>query len=158
MDPNTINTVGLSLDIAGVVLLFFFGVPSRAGLDGVLTWGHGMGKDYKRARALSRLGFLLLIFGFLLQIASNHVGVCALIILPAIPRPQLSNWGLPATEPPQMDDDRTMAARPAVARIFALRRTFLVRSLVHAFPSYCAMNTRFDAANYRTISVWPSSR
>lgn len=75
--PQAINSFGLLLDILGVVLLFFFGVPSRAGLDGVLTLNRGSGKDYKWARALSRCGLLLLIAGFLLQIASNHVGARA---------------------------------------------------------------------------------
>ena len=72
--PDVLNSCGLALDILGVVLLFFFGIPSRAGLDGVLTLDRGRGKDYKRAVFWSRVGLGLLITGFLLQIASNHVG------------------------------------------------------------------------------------
>lgn len=73
MDRDVPNSIGLVLDIAGVGLLFLFGIPSRAALDGVVTLGRGSGKDYKRARVLSRLGLLLLIVGFALQIASNHL-------------------------------------------------------------------------------------
>ena len=73
MDCDVLSSIGLALDIAGVVLLFFYGIPSRAALDGVLTLGRGGGKDYKRARIFSGLGLLLLIVGFALQIASNHL-------------------------------------------------------------------------------------
>ena len=79
MDRDVVSSIGLSLDIAGVVLLFFFGIPSRAALDGVLTWGRGGGRDYKGARIFSGLALVLLIVGFALQIASNH--------LPAAPHP-----------------------------------------------------------------------
>lgn len=77
LSPATLNSLGLSLDILGVVLLFFFGLPSEAGLEGVVTWRHGLSKDYKRARVLSRLGLVLLVSGFGLQIASNHAGAFA---------------------------------------------------------------------------------
>ena len=73
IDRDVLNSIGLALDIAGVVLLFFYGIPSSAALDGVMTWGRGSGKDYKRARILSSLGLLLLVVGFALQIASNHL-------------------------------------------------------------------------------------
>ena len=67
MDPT-----GLLLDILGVVLLFFNGIPSRAGLDGMLSWGRGTGANFKRAQKLSRLRLLLLVAGFGLQILSNY--------------------------------------------------------------------------------------
>ena len=73
MDRDVLSSLGLLLDIAEVALLFFFGITSRATLDGVFTCGRGGGKDYKRARTLSSLGLLLLIGGFALQIASNHL-------------------------------------------------------------------------------------
>lgn len=56
LPPEAINSLGLSLDILGTILLFFFGVPSDASLDGVLTAGRGRGKDYKRAVFWSRVG------------------------------------------------------------------------------------------------------
>ena len=71
MDRDVLSSLGLLLDIAGIVLLLFFGIPSRAALDAVFTWGRGSGKDYNRARALSSLGLLLLIAGFGLQSPTN---------------------------------------------------------------------------------------
>ena len=80
MDRAVLNSIGLVRDMAGVGPLFFFGIPSRAALDGVFAWGRGGGKDYKRARVLSRVGLLLLSVGFALPIASNHPAA-------ALPRP-----------------------------------------------------------------------
>ncbi len=71
-----VSTVGLILDIAGVVLIYRFGLPIRANASGgtFIAWG---GKDaegereYRLARILSPLGLLLLIIGFALQAISN---------------------------------------------------------------------------------------
>ena len=93
-----INSVGLLLDIAGVVLLFFFGLPSRIKHPDdlqLMGWGtHVQGLHGASVRAkwdwhqrMSRLGLLFLIVGFALQIASNHAGLRTPIILPAIPCP-----------------------------------------------------------------------
>ena len=83
LSPDAINSLGLSLDIAGVVLLFFFGLPPdiHGGGGMVISWLAGENqasnaKRYRRARALSRLG-LVLVAGFGLQIASNHAGAHA---------------------------------------------------------------------------------
>lgn len=89
LSPAAISSLGLSLDIAGVVLLFFFGLPADVRKDGglVLMWG-GDPEDarrYRRARVLSCLGLALLVVGFGLQIAGNHVGDRAPASLPAVP-------------------------------------------------------------------------
>ena len=71
-----INSIGLALDIVGVVLLFMFGLPSKVREGGV---GYLVleGSDEKEDRQFKRyqfsawcgLGFLVLGFG--LQIVSN---------------------------------------------------------------------------------------
>lgn len=77
LTPDVINSCGLALDILGVVLLFFFGLPAdvHAGGGTAILWGGGPenAKRYRRARALSRLGLLLLVAGFGLQIAGNYL-------------------------------------------------------------------------------------
>ena len=91
LSPDAINSLGLSLDIAGVVLLFFFGLPPDIHEGGgmVISWPAGENqasnaKRYRRARALSRLGLALLVAGFGLQIASNHAGAHAPFRPPAL--------------------------------------------------------------------------
>ena len=66
-------SIGLALDIAGVVLLFFYGVPSKTGLAPFFVGNEDSLKEFGRARSRSRLGLLLLIVGFLLQIVSNWI-------------------------------------------------------------------------------------
>ncbi|MYN65759.1 MAG: hypothetical protein F4X11_12120 [Acidobacteria bacterium] len=97
MDPDVINSIGLALDIAGVVLLFRFGLPSDVVHpdrgDRLLLGGptpeerQHRETRWNRHRFWSRLGLGLLVVGFALQAVSNHVGVPAAIILPAIPCP-----------------------------------------------------------------------
>ena len=91
LSPEAINSLGLSLDILGVGLLFFFGIPSEAGLDGVLTWTRGSSRDYRRARVFSRLGLALLVAGFGLQIASDHLGNRVPAAHPAVPCAEIEN-------------------------------------------------------------------
>ncbi len=83
-NPDIISSVGLALDIVGVVLVYFFGIPSGAALDGVLTWRRRTGSAYRHSVWLSRLGLGLLIAAFGLQIASNHVGLWVPMIPPAL--------------------------------------------------------------------------
>ena len=59
--PNIVNSIGLTFDIVGVVLLFSGGPP----------WG-----SLDRVGRRSGIGLGLLVFGFFLQIVSNHL--CAL--------------------------------------------------------------------------------
>jgi hypothetical protein len=71
-----LNSIGLTFDIVGVVLLFAFGLPeeiSRTGSSRLLI-SQGDEKEMSRAKLYDRLGLLgliLLIAGFALQLASN---------------------------------------------------------------------------------------
>ena len=69
-----VNSLGLALDIAGVILLFFFGLPSKASDAAIPKWSYGQGESYRRVRCLSNLGLGLLVVGFALQIVSNWLG------------------------------------------------------------------------------------
>ena len=75
---DIVNSIGLSLDILGVVLLFFFGLPARVRETGGTTirWGGGKSdeeawKEYRRYRCFGRTGLALLVCGFTLQLLSN---------------------------------------------------------------------------------------
>lgn len=89
LSPAALSSLGLLLDIAGVVLLFFFGLPADVHQGGgtAVLWGGGPenAKRYRRARALSRLGLALLVAGFGLQIAGNYLDTRAPAALPAPP-------------------------------------------------------------------------
>lgn len=75
--PN-LNTLGLGLDIAGVLLLFFFGLPPKVNRGGV---GYLVLEDAtpsekskaKRNELISWLALFFLVVGFGLQIASNYL-------------------------------------------------------------------------------------
>lgn len=69
-----VSTAGLGLDIVGVILLFFHGLPHDAAYGTTLEWGDRRERDdWKRALAWSRLGLVLLVAGFFLQAVSNHL-------------------------------------------------------------------------------------
>ena len=95
LTPDVINSCGLALDILGVVLLFFFGLPAdvREGGGTVLLWGEDPegARRYRRARALSRLGLALLVAGFGLQIAGNYLDTRAPAALPASSCPEAAS-------------------------------------------------------------------
>ncbi len=69
------NTVGLILDIFGVVLLFRFGLPPDVSRDG--TVGFALGTDEREARRAKRYARIswtalgLIVTGFLLQIVAT---------------------------------------------------------------------------------------
>ena len=73
-----VNSLGLTADIAGAVLLWRFGLPeeiSRSGsrflaIEGTDLAEKATGAHYDR---YSRLGMALLIGGFALQLASNFL-------------------------------------------------------------------------------------
>ncbi len=77
---SCVNTVGLGLDILGVVLLYFYGLPADVRRDGEsLFLLEGKPNEYEVAKAkkydrCARLGLLSLIVGFFLQILGNWVG------------------------------------------------------------------------------------
>ena len=63
MDPKILNSIGLILDIAGAIMLLFFGAPTK---------GVTYGRTFKDAK-LEKLGVGLLILGFALQLLSNFL-------------------------------------------------------------------------------------
>ena len=82
LDTAAINSIGLFLDIVGVILLFLFGLPNYVNPGGKnvdalseiacgSTTPEGINR-WKRHRWLSRVGLVLLISGFMVQIVSNY--------------------------------------------------------------------------------------
>lgn len=74
---TTINSLGLILDIIGVVVLFKFGLPSNITKEGTVFLAVQKSdekekKKYKKYEFWSRFGLLLLIIGFVMQIVSNY--------------------------------------------------------------------------------------
>ena len=79
----TASSVGLALDIIGVVLLYKYGLPeevSRKGTSALLDYGTSeeetktAEEEIRKAKhydMMSRLALALLVFGFALQIVSN---------------------------------------------------------------------------------------
>ena len=75
---DIVNSIGLSMDILGVVLLFLFGLPAQVRETGgtIIRWGGGKsdeeaGKEYGRYKCFGRIGLGLLVCGFTLQLLSN---------------------------------------------------------------------------------------
>ena len=74
---TTINSLGLFLDIVGVVILFKFGLPASISREGAVFLTTAETDEEEKAKAnkydrWSKFGLLLLIGGFALQIASNY--------------------------------------------------------------------------------------
>ncbi len=83
----SINTIGLVLDIIGVVLLFIKANPYSSGFfrfapdemfftDGVFVEGKAEREDDHKKSCLinwQRIGITLIIIGFVLQIISNYI-------------------------------------------------------------------------------------
>lgn len=102
MTSNIINSAGLALDIVGVILIFKYGLPLKLKHPedpALFTWGRPEGEEKRklteqrnRYQFRSRLGRGLLILGFALQIASNHVAAPDLLVLPAVT--ELGSWSV----------------------------------------------------------------
>lgn len=78
LDSAVVSSIGLGLDIVGVLLLWRFGLPeavSRGGFGYIILEGHDEAEKAKAERydLWAHLGLALLIFGFLLQLASNWI-------------------------------------------------------------------------------------
>ena len=77
--PDVINSAGLALDIAGVILLFIYGLPEDVSKSGGMVIGypnHDKEKEvrkWKSYKKKSYLGLVLLVLGFLLQLVSNWI-------------------------------------------------------------------------------------
>jgi hypothetical protein len=69
-DYLVINSAGLTLDVAGVMLLFRFGLPEAVRRAGLAYW-NGDEEKMRLYDRLGRAGLALLIGGFLLQLLSN---------------------------------------------------------------------------------------
>ena len=78
LNPKVINTLGLSLDIIGALLIWKYGLPTELPTSGHV--GKIMGipikgkvdpKQKKEYERMSTAGILLLILGFALQLISN---------------------------------------------------------------------------------------
>ena len=71
------NSIGLVMDIVGVILLYFFGLSKDITKEGsqYLTWGGNKEEQqqWKRYRFLSIIGLIFLVIGFSLQIVSNYL-------------------------------------------------------------------------------------
>ena len=81
MTSSSINSLGLIFDIAGVVILFYFGPPTlNITRDGhkILPFNSNNDEEINVNKALatkhhilSKLGLSFLLVGFILQLASN---------------------------------------------------------------------------------------
>ena len=69
------NTLGLALDIIGVVLLFHFGLPPDVNRDGAVGWTLGTDEaEAQKARRYARRSWTalhLIVTGFALQIVGT---------------------------------------------------------------------------------------
>jgi hypothetical protein len=75
---TVVNSIGLVFDIAGVVMVWRYGLPqtlSREGVQYIITEQTDEAEKAKAARfdLLSRIGLILIIGGFALQLLSNFL-------------------------------------------------------------------------------------
>ena len=90
MSAAIINSVGLFLDIVGVILLFFFARPSRVSEEPpseLISFGSDPDstkqweKQRKRYKFWSGFALVLLILGFAIQMVSNHPKFIELLLM-----------------------------------------------------------------------------
>ena len=75
---DTVNSIGLLLDIAGAILLWKYGLPESISREGTipLVIGQIDGAEVAKAKTYdcwSKFGLTLLILGFVLQLISNFI-------------------------------------------------------------------------------------
>jgi hypothetical protein len=75
---HLLNSIGLVLDIAGVVMIWFYGLPEPLSLEGRTYLVTGLIDEKEKAKAqrfhrLSKIGLALILGGFLLQFVSNFL-------------------------------------------------------------------------------------
>ncbi len=84
MDDRLINSIGLALDIIGVILVYRFGIASdvRPRASGTViqfppypteTEQRETRARWKRYQRMALLGLLFLVIGLALQVASNYI-------------------------------------------------------------------------------------
>lgn len=69
--PELVSSIGLALDIVGVVIVFLFGLPEEMPGPAGPTWGGTPPETVKKRKLYSSLswaGMILIVFGFALQI------------------------------------------------------------------------------------------
>jgi hypothetical protein len=77
MDSNILNSIGLILDIVGVLMLFKYGLPTDLNPKGYVYMAYeetdykGIEK-YKYYKKMSYLALTIVLIGFIVQIFSNH--------------------------------------------------------------------------------------
>jgi hypothetical protein len=75
MLPEWLNTFGLMLNIAGVVIAFFYGLPQPTHIDALTT--DKLSGDTKKLKAryecLSKIGLGLMFAGFAFQLIATWV-------------------------------------------------------------------------------------
>jgi hypothetical protein len=75
MSANFVNSLGLVFDIAGVLVVWFFGLTKLLTAEGeVLTTDFADGRNkprIKRHKRLGKFGMFLILLGFALQLVSN---------------------------------------------------------------------------------------
>ena len=76
---DIVSSAGLVLDIAGVALVFKFGLSANVSETGGdrLLWGGGSEdarREYRHYKRMSRIGLACLMVGFALQLTSNFLG------------------------------------------------------------------------------------
>ena len=75
---NLVNSVGLALDIVGVVFIWRYGLPEPLSRTGATYLIAEQADETEKAKAakydlLSKIGLGLIIGGFVLQLASNFI-------------------------------------------------------------------------------------
>jgi len=72
---STVCSLGLILDIIGVVILFFYGLPSKFHTPPKLLLEQGLNKDEllenKKIQSRANRGLILIAIGFILQVVSQ---------------------------------------------------------------------------------------
>ena len=77
MTNSIINTIGLVLDLIGVLILFKFGLPSQVDKNGSIGFimeeeDLSEKKKWHKYNCWSKIGLGFISVGFILQIISNH--------------------------------------------------------------------------------------
>lgn len=80
MIAYSLNIIGLFLDISGVIILFFYGLPAEVDKNGYNYYigeeEDGMEKKkYKRYKKISRIGLALIFLGFIFQAGASFIWI-----------------------------------------------------------------------------------
>ena len=72
INTNNIIILGLIFDIVGVLIVAYYGFPTTFLEKKVVEWGFDE-KDRKKQKLMSKLGTLMIIIGFLLQLIASII-------------------------------------------------------------------------------------